>query len=105
MPVSESSFLILKKIKVGLCDLHAVCQLSSSSINFYTDDPVFKILGKYIMAPTPIWTAHFINLFIILRASACTNPFAARQRLGENVTAAIKADGTIQTLTEALSSY
>jgi hypothetical protein len=51
--------LFWKKIKVGLCDFHAVCV--SHPINFWISEPVLTKLGMYIMAPEPISTAYFIN--------------------------------------------
>jgi hypothetical protein len=53
------TFLILKIIKVGSCDLHAVCV--SPPINFWIAQPVFTKLGTHIMAHEPISTAYFIN--------------------------------------------
>jgi hypothetical protein len=41
------------KIKVDLCDLHAVC-VSPPPINFRMAEPIFMKLSMYIMAPEPI---------------------------------------------------
>jgi hypothetical protein len=49
--------------KVGICDLHAVCEFVNQPhpINFRMLEPIFMKLGMYITAPEPISTAYFIN--------------------------------------------
>jgi hypothetical protein len=49
-----------KKMKVGLCDLHGVCE-PPPPINLWMPEPIFMKLGMYITAPEPISTAYFIN--------------------------------------------
>jgi hypothetical protein len=52
-------------MKVGLCDLHAVCVSVNPPlpppINFWMPQPIFMKLGMYIMATEPISEAYFIN--------------------------------------------
>jgi hypothetical protein len=73
----------------------------SPPLNFWMPEPIFIKLGMYIMATEPIWTAYILNpshhsvsvcvsLFSLLGNSSvnCIPLFIARQRLGENVTAA-----------------
>jgi hypothetical protein len=43
----------MKKIKVDLFDLHAVCVSVIPTINFGMPQPIFMKLGIYIMAPEP----------------------------------------------------
>jgi hypothetical protein len=55
--------LILKKIKVVLCDHHAICMPVYSHINFQMPEPVFMKLttSMYIMTLELIKMAYFIN--------------------------------------------
>jgi hypothetical protein len=55
-----SSWDLLKKIKVRLCD-HLAVYVCIPHINFWTPEPIFMKLGMYIMTPEPISTAYFIN--------------------------------------------
>jgi hypothetical protein len=92
-------FPYFEKIKVGLCDLHAVC-VSPLPINFSMAEPIFMKIYVYIMTSEPISTAYFINpshqsacLYvyppIVTKQRLCKNPsIVARQRLGKNVTVA-----------------
>jgi hypothetical protein len=55
-------FPYFEKMKVGLCDLNAVCvSVNPPPINFWNPEPIYMKLGMYIMAPMPISTACFIN--------------------------------------------
>jgi hypothetical protein len=63
-----SQFLVyfpyFEKMKVGLCDLQAICvsvALCYPFINFWMAEPVFKIFGMYLTAPKPISATYFIN--------------------------------------------
>jgi hypothetical protein len=80
-------------MKVGLCDLHAVCVsiYVSLLINFWMAEPVFVKLGVYIMTPEPISAAYFINpislcvymcipLLLLRNDSVKSPPTVARQR-------------------------
>jgi hypothetical protein len=60
---SFSPFTLFWKVKVGLCDLHAVCVsvYSYPSINFWMPEPIFMKLGMYNMTPEPISVAYFVN--------------------------------------------
>jgi hypothetical protein len=60
-------------------------------------EPVFMKLGMYIMAPEPISAAYIINPS---NQSVCV-PIFARQRLGKNITAAMKPHATIEELLDA----
>jgi hypothetical protein len=55
--MSFSAFSVLHFLayfpKVGVCDLHAVCE-SPPTISFWLHEPLFMKLGMYIMAPEPI---------------------------------------------------
>jgi hypothetical protein len=51
------------KIKACLCDYHAVCVSVHAPINVRMPEPIFTKLGMYIMAPEPISTAYFINVY------------------------------------------
>jgi hypothetical protein len=65
-------------------------------VSLLMPEPVFRKLGKYIMAPEPISTAYFINPS---HQSVCLyvfHPIAARQRLSKNVTSAINTRITIE---------
>jgi hypothetical protein len=63
--------------------------------------PIFIKLGMYIMAPETISTAYFLNP---IHQSVCLQVYLcplARQRLGENVTAATNTHETIEELFDA----
>jgi hypothetical protein len=47
-------FPYFEEIRLGLCDLHAVCVSLYPPINFWIAEPVFMKSGMYIMAPEPI---------------------------------------------------
>jgi hypothetical protein len=84
----QPTFVILKNIKVGLCDHHAVCVcMCIPSINFRIAEPIFMKLGMYIMAPEPISTAYFINSFRLC-VCKCIPLIVARQRLSRHFLAA-----------------
>jgi hypothetical protein len=95
----QSTFLI-KKIKVGLCDHHAVC-LCTHPINFWMLEPVFMKLGMYILAPESISTAYLINPSHQSLCLFVYTPIVARQRLGKNFTPATNTHATIHELTDA----
>jgi hypothetical protein len=54
-------FPYLEKIKVGLCDLHAVYVSVYPLINFWMPQPIFMKLGIYIMTSEPISVAYLMN--------------------------------------------
>jgi hypothetical protein len=65
-------------------------------------ETIFMKLGTYIMAPEPISTAYFVypsqqSVYLYVYP-----PTVARQRLGENLTAATNTKATIEELIEAL---
>jgi hypothetical protein len=77
-------FLILKKIKVGLCDHHAVCGPCYQRLNGWTS--FYESWYVHHMAFEPISAAYFINpcpvpfcVFICV-----SPPIVARQWLGKN---------------------
>jgi hypothetical protein len=49
------------KMKVGLCDLHAVYVSVYPAINFWMDELISMKLGMYVMELEPISTAYIIN--------------------------------------------
>jgi hypothetical protein len=52
----------LKKMNVGLCDLHAVwVSLNTSPLKFWKLEPIFMKHGTYFIVTEPILTAYFIN--------------------------------------------
>jgi hypothetical protein len=77
-----------KKMKVGLCGLHAVC------VSVYPPLSILECLNQslwnyiYIMAPEPILRAYFINPYRQFVWLYVYPTIVARQRLGKNVTAA-----------------
>jgi hypothetical protein len=78
------------KIKVGLCDHHAICMYIcvSPPINVWRAELICMKLGMYIMAHVPISKAYFINPS---NQPVCLHvypPIVARQRLDINFTAA-----------------
>jgi hypothetical protein len=91
-------FPYFEKMKVGLCDLHAVgVSVNPPLLTFECLNKSMK-LGLYIMAPEPISVAYFINpshqsmcLCVSLLGKGSVKfipPFIARQRLSEHVPAA-----------------
>jgi hypothetical protein len=53
-------FPYFEKMKVGICDLHAV-YVSPPPIHFWMAESIFMKLGIYIVAPELISAAYFIN--------------------------------------------
>jgi hypothetical protein len=54
-------FPYFEKIKVGLCDHHAICIPPPPLVDFWLPEPVFMKLGMCIMLTEPISTAYFRN--------------------------------------------
>jgi hypothetical protein len=70
-------------MKVGLCDIHAVCE-HTLHIDFWIPEPIFKKLGMYTVGSKPIW-ACFINPSL---QSVCLYVYPliiARQRFGKTL--------------------
>jgi hypothetical protein len=77
-------FHYFEKMKIGSCNLHAVCVSVYPPINFRMAEPIFMKLGIYMMAPEPITMAYFMK---ISHQSVCLYvylPVVARQWLGKN---------------------
>jgi hypothetical protein len=76
-------FTYFEKIKLGLCDLHAVCMplcLRPPPINAWMPNQFLLNL-----APDPILTAYFINPSHHSVCLYVLPPFIARQRLGKHI--------------------
>jgi hypothetical protein len=83
-------FLSFPKIKVAVCDLHAVCVSvipTHTPINLQIVEQIFMKVGMYIMALELISTTYFINPS---HQSVClyVYPFVARRPPGKPVPAA-----------------
>jgi hypothetical protein len=100
-------------LKVGLCDLYALCV--SHPTNYWMVEAIFIKLGMCIVAPERISKTYFINpshqsvclcmTHIVAKQRLSENPCIVAQRLGENVTAAVNTNATIEDLLGASFLY
>jgi hypothetical protein len=74
--------------------------VSPPPINFQMPEPIFMILGMYIMAPELISTVYFINPSH-QSVRVYVAPIVDMQRLGENVTAATNTYTAIEELLDS----